>query len=72
MAAVATDDDGAALLTPDAVAKRLSVSRSMIYSLVKRGPDRGGIAAIYIGRMPRISERDFSAYIARAREARPL
>ena len=55
----------APLLTPDDVARRLSVSRSMAYALIKRGPDRGGIRAIYIGRLPRVTEGDWRAYLER-------
>jgi excisionase family DNA binding protein len=50
------------LLTPDDVAKRLSVSRSMIYTLVRRGDLR----ALRIGRLPRVTETDLAAYLAAA------
>lgn len=48
--------------TPDAIAKRLGVSRSMIYALIRRGE----LHATYIGRLPRIAESELTAYLARA------
>ena len=57
-------DASTPLLTPDDVAKRLGVSRSMAYALIKRGD----LPALYIGRLPRITEADFAGYLARARE----
>ncbi len=54
--------DGGPLLTPDDVAKRLSVSRSMAYTLIKRGELR----ALYVGRLPRITEAAFAEYLAAA------
>ena len=53
-----------ALLTPDQVAQRLAVSRSMIYALVKTGKLR----AVYIGRLPRITEADLAHFLAAAGE----
>jgi excisionase family DNA binding protein len=50
------------LLTPDDVAKRLAVSRSMVYALVKTGKLR----ALHVGRLPRVTEADFAAYLAGA------
>jgi excisionase family DNA binding protein len=50
------------LLTPDDVAKRLAVSRSMAYTLIKRGELR----ALRIGRLPRITEAAFAEYLAAA------
>ncbi len=50
------------LLTPDDVAKRLAVSRSMAYTLIKRGELR----ALYVGRLPRITESAFAEYLAAA------
>jgi excisionase family DNA binding protein len=50
------------LLTPDEVGKRLTVSRSMIYTLIKRGELR----ALYVGRLPRITEAALAAYLATA------
>ena len=41
------------LLTPDDVAKRLAVSRSMAYTLIKRGELR----ALRVGRFRRIDDR---------------
>ena len=51
------------LLTPDEVGQRLSVSRSMVYKLVRVGE----LPAIYVGRLPRIAEPDLVAYIERQR-----
>jgi excisionase family DNA binding protein len=51
------------LLTPAQAAERLAVSRSMIYSLIRRG----ALSAFYVGRLPRISERSFAAYLAGTR-----
>jgi excisionase family DNA binding protein len=53
------------LLTPDDVARQLSVSRSMVYSEIKRGRLR----AMYIGRLPRVRAADLAAYLTAA-EAR--
>jgi excisionase family DNA binding protein len=50
------------LLTPDDVAKRLKLSRSFVYGEIKRGR----LKAMYFGRMPRIAESDFTAYLAAA------
>jgi excisionase family DNA binding protein len=50
------------LHTPDDCAKRLKVSRSMIYTLIKRGELR----ALYIGRLPRVSESALLDYLAAA------
>ena len=50
------------LLTPDEIARRLAVSRSMAYTLIKRGD----LPALRIGRLPRVRESDFAAYLARA------
>lgn len=54
------------LLTPDDVARRLSVSRSLIYAIVKTGKLR----ALYIGRLPRIREADLAAYLSAAEKPR--
>lgn len=51
------------LLTPDEVGQRLSVSRSMVYKLVRVGE----LPAVYVGRLPRIAETDLAAYIERQR-----
>jgi excisionase family DNA binding protein len=51
------------LLTPADVAAMLSVSRSFVYTLIHRG----ALAAIYVGRLPRIAEADLQAYIASCR-----
>jgi excisionase family DNA binding protein len=59
--------DPGALLTPDDVAARLRVSRSMAYVLIKRGE----LEAIHVGRLPRVTEAAFAEYMARlASEAR--
>lgn len=52
------------LLTPDDVAKRLAVSRSMVYALIKRGPDRGGLRAIRCGRLPRVEVAELARWLA--------
>jgi excisionase family DNA binding protein len=52
----------ASLLTPGQVAERLRVSRSMIYALVRRRE----LEAIYVGRLPRVSESALRAYLERA------
>ncbi len=51
------------LLTPSDVGNRLAVSRSMVYKLLRTGE----LAALYVGRLPRIAERDLDAYIERQR-----
>jgi excisionase family DNA binding protein len=50
------------LLTPEDVARRLAVSRSMIYTLIRRGE----LAAVYIGRLPRVTEAALADYLATA------
>lgn len=60
LAPVATDPGP--LLPPDEVARRLSVSRSMVYTLIKRGQLR----ALYVGRLPRVTESDFAAFVMAA------
>lgn len=57
------DDITGQLLTPDQVAKRLAVSRSMVYAEIKRAR----MKALYVGRLPRISEAALAAYLAEAR-----
>jgi excisionase family DNA binding protein len=52
------------LMTPAQVAERLAVSRSLVYSLVRQG----ALAAVYVGRLPRIVEAELEDYIARQRE----
>jgi excisionase family DNA binding protein len=52
----------APLLTPNDVAKRLAVSRSMIYALIHRRD----LPAVYIGRLPRVRESDLIAYVQHA------
>ena len=52
--------------TPQAVAERLGVSRSMIYLLLRRGD----LSGTWIGRCPRICEADLEAYLERAKAAR--
>ena len=47
-------------LTPGDVAERLKVSRSMVYALIRRGD----LAAIYIGRLPRVAEGALAEYLA--------
>lgn len=56
-------DSTGPLLTPDDIAKRLAVSRSMAYTLIKRGE----LPALYIGRLPRVTEGELAAYLERAR-----
>lgn len=51
------------LLSPDQVAKRLAVSRSMIYKLLRARELR----AVYVGRLPRIDPADLTEYIERQR-----
>lgn len=51
-----------ALLTPDDVAQRLSVSRGMIYTLIRRAELR----ALYIGRLPRVTEAALQEYLVAA------
>jgi len=53
------------LLTPAEVARRLSVSRSMVYLLIRRRELR----TLYIGRLPRVSEAALDDYVERQREA---
>jgi len=50
------------LLTPDDVARRLAVSRSMVYALIHQRR----IAALYVGRLPRITEAALADYLAKA------
>jgi excisionase family DNA binding protein len=50
------------LHTPEDVAKRLRVSRSMVYMLIRRGELR----AIYVGRLPRVSDRSLKDYLVAA------
>lgn len=52
------------LLTPEIVARRLAVSRSMVYALLKRGaiPD-----VVYIGRLPRVTEEGLRLYLETAK-----
>jgi excisionase family DNA binding protein len=54
------------LLTPDAVAARLSVSRNMVYDLLRRGE----LPKVYVGRLPRVTEEDLRAFITKARARR--
>lgn len=51
--------------TPQAIAERLAISRSLVYALIKRGD----LAATWIGRCPRITEADLLAYLQRARRS---
>jgi len=51
------------LLTPDEVAKRLSVSRSMVYKLLRTRE----LPVVYVGRLPRIGEIELAAYVERQR-----
>lgn len=57
-----TEPGADVLHTPDDVAKRLRVSRSMAYTLIKRGQLR----ALYVGRLPRITESALRDYLAAA------
>jgi excisionase family DNA binding protein len=54
------------LLTPDDCARRLSVSRSMVYSLIKRGHLR----AVFVGRLPRVAPAELDRFIAAAGQTR--
>lgn len=56
---------GDRLLTPLEVAQRLSVSRSMIYMLIQRGE----MPAVYIGRLPRVTEDGLRLYLASAKRS---
>ena len=47
------------LLTPLDVGKRLNVSRSMAYTLIKRGE----LKAVYVGRLPRVEASELARYI---------
>jgi excisionase family DNA binding protein len=47
------------LLTPADVAARLSVSRSQVYALARRGDLR----AVRVGRLPRITEAAYRDYL---------
>jgi len=53
------------LLAPTEVAARMAVSRGMVYKLVRTGE----LAAVYIGRLPRIAEADLAAFLERQRGA---
>jgi excisionase family DNA binding protein len=55
-------DAGEQLLTPDQVAKRLAVSRSMVYAEIKKTK----MKALYVGRLPRITEAALAEYLAKA------
>lgn len=59
------DLDRRALLTPQDVAVRLAVSRSMVYALIRKG-----LPAVYVGRLPRIEPAALDAWIERQRESR--
>jgi excisionase family DNA binding protein len=54
------------IYTPDDVATRLRVSRSMAYALIKQGKLR----AFYVGRLPRIRASALAAYLTEAEAAR--
>jgi len=56
----AMDGDSDRLLRIEAVAKRLSVSRSMAWKLI----DLGDIQSIRIGRAVRVRPADLEAYLA--------
>jgi excisionase family DNA binding protein len=49
------------LLTPRQVAEQLQCSYSMVLALIRRGD----LAAVYVGRLPRIREADLGVYIDR-------
>jgi excisionase family DNA binding protein len=49
------------LLTPRQVAEQLQCSYSMVLALIRRGD----LAAVYVGRLPRVREADLAAYIDR-------
>lgn len=50
-------------LTPAEISRRLAVSRSFVYAAIRKGE----LCAVYLGRLPRVSERDLSAYLSRSR-----
>ncbi len=50
------------LLTPAEVGRRLSVSRSLVYLLIRRGELR----ALYIGTSPRVRPEDLATYLSAA------
>jgi excisionase family DNA binding protein len=61
-AEIATVAASETLYTPDDCAKQLRVSRSMIYTEIKRGKLR----ALYVGRLPRVTESALRDYLAAA------
>jgi len=56
----AMDGDSGRLLRIEAVAKRLSVSRSMAWKLI----DSGALRSVRIGRAVRVRPADLEAYLA--------
>ena len=56
----AMDGDSGRLLRIEAVAKRLSVSRSMAWKLI----DSGALRSVRIGRAVRVLPADLEAYLA--------
>jgi excisionase family DNA binding protein len=62
LAVVAGGEPGP-LLTPDQVAQRLTVSRSMAYKLIRTG----ALPVHRIGRLPRVAEADLVTYLTNAR-----
>ncbi len=56
------------LLSPDQVAERLAVSRSMVYKLARTGE----LPAVYVGRLPRFAEADILEFIATRRRTREV
>jgi len=56
------------LLPPEDVARRLSVSRSMVYKLIRTGE----LSAVYIGRLPRIGEDELARYVEGHRATREV
>ena len=53
------------LLKPEVAADALSVSRTTLYELLRRGPERGGIASLRVGTSRRITPEALRDYIAR-------
>lgn len=53
------------VLTLDQIAERLQVSRRTVNRLVHDGR----IRVVYVGRLPRVTEREFAAFIAASRAA---
>ena len=55
------------LLTPEQAAAALRVSRTVVYDLISRGPEHGGLASIRIGRCRRIPVSALDEFVERMR-----